>query len=146
MWLPGPALALGGLGLNYLAVTVSASESKASAVGVTAIDRNDRRLGAAAGAGGTSGDSFAARTLDAPAGEGDRAQGGGAMAHSPSDVIAASPSRKAYATLLYSDFVEGTRALGQSLRESGTSADTVVLVTPDVRQQTREKLAQDGWM
>lgn len=59
---------------------------------------------------------------------------------------AVSPMRRAYATLLYSDFIEGTRALGQSLRDSGTTADTVVLVTPDVRQDTRERLAQDGWM
>eukprot|EP00903_Cladosiphon_okamuranus_P008344 g8027.t1 len=54
--------------------------------------------------------------------------------------------RRAYATLLYSDFIEGTRALGQSLRDSGTTADTVVLVTPDVRQETRERLTQDGWI
>lgn len=54
--------------------------------------------------------------------------------------------RTAYATLLYSDFIHGTRALGQSLRESGTEADTVVLVTPDVSAETRERLAQDGWM
>lgn len=58
----------------------------------------------------------------------------------------ASRKKRAYATLLYSDFIHGTRALGQSLRESGTVADTVVLVTPDVRKETRDKLADDGWM
>lgn len=63
-----------------------------------------------------------------------------------SGVAVGLPMRRAYATLLYSDFIEGTRALGQSLRDSGTTADTVVLVTPDVRQETRERLAQDGWM
>lgn len=57
-----------------------------------------------------------------------------------------SPSRRAFVTLLYSDFIHGTRALGQSLRETGTTADTVVLVTPDVRRDTRERLAKDGWM
>ncbi|CAN0407179.1 unnamed protein product [Ectocarpus sp. 13 AM-2016] len=65
---------------------------------------------------------------------------------SSASAAAAQPSRRAYATLLYSDFIEGTRALGQSLRESGTSADTVVLVTPDVQQETKQKLAEDGWM
>lgn len=59
---------------------------------------------------------------------------------------ASTTSRRAYVTLLYSDFIHGTRALGQSLRESGTSADTVVLVTPDVRPETRATLAEDGWM
>ncbi|CAM9834926.1 unnamed protein product, partial [Chrysoparadoxa australica] len=53
--------------------------------------------------------------------------------------------RRAYVTLLYSDFVDGTRALGQSLRLSGTEADTIVLVTPDVKQSTRAKLDADGW-
>lgn len=57
----------------------------------------------------------------------------------------ASP-RRAYVTLLYSDFIHGTRALGQSLRDSGTRADTVVLVTPDVKSETRETLKNDGWM
>lgn len=55
-------------------------------------------------------------------------------------------SRRAYVTLLYSDFIHGTRALGQSLRDSGTSADTVVLVTPDVKSETRDTLQNDGWM
>lgn len=57
-----------------------------------------------------------------------------------------SPSRRAFVTLLYSDFIHGTRALGQSLRETRTTADTVVLVTPDVQQDTREILKKDGWM
>lgn len=55
-------------------------------------------------------------------------------------------SRLAYVTLLYSDFLHGTRALGQSLRETGTEADIVVLVTPDVTSRTRSTLAKDGWM
>lgn len=54
--------------------------------------------------------------------------------------------RRAYVTLLYSEFIHGTRALGQSLRDSGTSADTVVLVTPDVAQEARDTLSKDGWM
>ena len=63
-----------------------------------------------------------------------------------SDQESPPPFRRAFVTLLYSDFIHGTRALGQSLRETGTTADTVVLVTPDVRRDTRERLAQDGWM
>lgn len=54
--------------------------------------------------------------------------------------------RRAYVTLLYSQFIHGTRALGQSLRDSGTSADTVVLVTPDVSLEARDTLSKDGWM
>lgn len=55
-------------------------------------------------------------------------------------------SRVAFVTLLYSDFLHGTRALGQSLRDTGTMADKVVLVTPDVTAQARETLSRDGWM
>lgn len=51
----------------------------------------------------------------------------------------------AYVTLLYSNFVSGTRALGQSLRDTGTKADTVVLVTPDVSDGTKTLLKKDGW-
>lgn len=54
--------------------------------------------------------------------------------------------KRAYVTLLYSDFLHGTRALGQSLRETGTKADTVVLVTPDVNTRARDILSRDGWM
>lgn len=76
-------------------------------------------------------------------GRGKNAVGNGAGLH----VSAASEvKRRAYVTLLYSQFIHGTRALGQSLRDSGTSADTVVLVTPDVNQEGRDMLSQDGWM
>lgn len=59
---------------------------------------------------------------------------------------ALSGKRRAYVTLLYSDFIHGTRALGQSLRDSRTSADIVVLVTPDVTPEARNTLSRDGWM
>jgi hypothetical protein len=58
---------------------------------------------------------------------------------------AAKPLKRAYVTLLYSNFVAGTRALGRSLLDSGTDADLVVLVTPDVVQSTRAILEKDGW-
>jgi hypothetical protein len=58
---------------------------------------------------------------------------------------ATKPLKRAYVTLLYSNFVAGTRALGRSLLDSGTDADLVVLVTPDVVQSTRTILEKDGW-
>jgi hypothetical protein len=58
---------------------------------------------------------------------------------------AVKPLKRAYVTLLYSNFVAGTRALGRSLLDSGTDADLVVLVTPDVVQSTRTILEKDGW-
>lgn len=153
----GPAAAFGALALDALAAISSAVGSptvRASSVDVKAAEdyRHHHQLpaDAAAAASGITADRrhFAARALDA-AKQGN--EGGASTKHqhdkaSPASMAAAQPARRAYATLLYSDFIEGTRALGQSLRESGTSADTVVLVTPDVRQETREKLAEDGWM
>ncbi|CAM9461097.1 unnamed protein product [Ectocarpus sp. 6 AP-2014] len=154
----GPAAACGALALDVLTTVSSAVGSPI--VGASTVDvkgaeeyRHHHQLpadAAAAAASGTTADRrhFAARALDAAKQGGD---GGASTQHqhgkaSPASVAAAQPSRRAYATLLYSDFIEGTRALGQSLRESGTSADTVVLVTPDVRQETRQKLAEDGWI
>ena len=55
--------------------------------------------------------------------------------------------RRAYVTLLYkTDLVDGARTLGQSLRETGTDADMVVLVQPKFPPETRNKLAEEGWM
>ncbi|CAM9705404.1 unnamed protein product [Ectocarpus sp. 8 AP-2014] len=155
----GPAAAFGALALDVLTTISSAVGSPivgASSVDVKAAEEyrhHHHQLpadAAAAAASGTTADRrhFAARALDAAKQGSD---GGASTQHqrgkaSPASVAAAQPSRRAYATLLYSDFIEGTRALGQSLRESGTSADTVVLVTPDVRQETRQKLAEDGWI
>lgn len=65
---------------------------------------------------------------------------------SRNDLRSLAAPRRAYVTLLYNDFLAGTRALGQSLRDSGTTADTMVLVTPDVPEGAREVLASDGWM
>ncbi|CAM9880469.1 unnamed protein product [Ectocarpus sp. 4 AP-2014] len=159
MWVIGPAAAFGALALDVLATVSSAVGSPtvgASSVDVEAAEEyrhHHHQLpadAAAPAASGTTADRrhFAARALDAAKQGSD---GGASTQHqhgraSPASAAAAQPSRRAYATLLYSDFIEGTRALGQSLRESGTSADTVVLVTPDVQQETREKLAEDGWI
>ncbi|CAM9974776.1 unnamed protein product, partial [Ectocarpus fasciculatus] len=155
----GPAAAFGALALDVLATFSSAVGSPtvgASSVDVKAAEdyRHHHQLpgdsAPAAAASRTTADRrhFAARALDA-AKQGSEGGASGQHHHgkaSPASAAAAQPSRRAYATLLYSDFIEGTRALGQSLRESGTSADTVVLVTPDVRRETREKLADDGWI
>lgn len=79
--------------------------------------------------------------------DGARDGGGGGEAHGHREMTAERMApRRAYVTLLYSDFLHGTRALGQSLRDTGTSADTVVLVTPDVTEQARDTLSKDGWM
>jgi len=52
--------------------------------------------------------------------------------------------RRAYVTLLYKDFLAAVRTLGQSLRNTGTTADMVVLVTPEVSESSRKTLQQDG--
>ncbi|CAM9587286.1 unnamed protein product, partial [Phaeothamnion confervicola] len=53
-------------------------------------------------------------------------------------------SNYAFVTLLYSNFVHGTRALARSLHDSKTIADVIVLVTPDVSDSTRRTLACEG--
>ena len=140
----GPALAVGAFLLDSVALLCPAA---ASAVNSAKGDEDNRRLG---------GNKDASRPPGLNVSASKQADGGSATAQrqhgalSPAGPAAAGPAgppaRRAYATLLYSDFIEGTRALGQSLRESGTTADTVVLVTPDVREETRETLARDGWM
>ena len=56
-------------------------------------------------------------------------------------------SKDAYVTLLYGDgkFVLGARVLGQSLRETGTTKDMIVLCTTDVQESSKEVLRADGW-
>lgn len=145
MRLMGPALVVGAFSLDVLAVLSPATASVAGAVGHD--DRQQRLPGT------VPSDPAAVRALGAVSAA-NQAGGGVATTQKQQDILsparvsvpAGFPMRRAYATLLYSDFIEGTRALGQSLRDSGTTADTVVLVTPDVRQETRERLAQDGWM
>ena len=56
------------------------------------------------------------------------------------------PGKNAYVTLLYNDFVEGVRVLGQSLRETKTQMDMVVLATESVGENTRNVLRRDGWI
>lgn len=166
MWLSGPSFIFGALALDVLAplsLAVASTTTRASVVGVTEIQQHDRGQSQSPKSPrvkATAGDSshFAATNagaLDAAAAAAAVKQdnGGSATTHRQLEISspAASgadgpPQRRAYATLLYSDFVEGTRALGQSLRESGTTADIVVLVTPDVKQETRERLTRDGWM
>eukprot|EP00271_Cylindrocystis_brebissonii_P019979 TRINITY_DN639_c0_g3_i1.p1 TRINITY_DN639_c0_g3~~TRINITY_DN639_c0_g3_i1.p1 ORF type:complete len:572 (-),score=88.70 TRINITY_DN639_c0_g3_i1:620-2335(-) len=56
-------------------------------------------------------------------------------------------SNHAFVTLLYGDsFLLGVRVLGQSLRDTGTLKDMVVLVSPDVSQQSIAVLQADGWL
>ena len=63
--------------------------------------------------------------------------------------------REAYVTFLYKTvrdesyregFEIGVRVLGQSLRESGTTKEYVVLCAPDVPKATKNVLATDGWI
>jgi len=54
--------------------------------------------------------------------------------------------KEAYVTLLYGeDFFLGVRVLGQSLRETGTTRDQIVLLTEDVSREAEQILKQDGW-
>lgn len=161
MRLAGPALVVGTLLLHALAVLSPATASEAEAVELDDRQQQQEQEQRQERLPGTRhSDSVATTRALGAASETHQAGGGGATvqqqqqqqqeAYFPARVGGAAsagvPMRRAYATLLYSDFIEGTRALGQSLRDSGTTADTVVLVTPDVRQETRERLAQDGWM
>ncbi len=55
--------------------------------------------------------------------------------------------KKAYATTLCNGeaYLPGVEALGGSLRASGTSAPLVLMVTPEIRPVTRDRLATQGW-
>lgn len=55
-------------------------------------------------------------------------------------------SKDAYVTLLYRGFLLGARVLGQSLRETGTKMDMVVLCAETVPKATKDILAADGWI
>ncbi|GBG68529.1 hypothetical protein CBR_g3073 [Chara braunii] len=58
-----------------------------------------------------------------------------------------SQSKRAYVTLLYGDeFLLGVRVLGQSLRETGTTKDMVVLVSSGVSEPGISVLEADGWI
>jgi len=65
----------------------------------------------------------------------------------PQDFSSYPKADRAYVALLYTDgaFVLGARVLGQSLRDNGTDADLVVLVSPAVSQASRAVLAAEGW-
>lgn len=58
----------------------------------------------------------------------------------------ASPTENAYATLLYGNFLLGTQVLGQSLKESGTANDMIVLCTKDVPESSKVILKNEGWI
>ncbi|PRW56905.1 phosphoglucomutase PGM3 isoform B [Chlorella sorokiniana] len=74
----------------------------------------------------------------APQGDGDAA--------ATTSAAAAAAARQAYATLLYGDdFLLGVRVLGQSLRETDTDRNLVVLVTEDVSDSSVMTLMLDGW-
>lgn len=55
--------------------------------------------------------------------------------------------KNAYVTALCNGdgYVPGVEALGRSLAASGTKADRVLMVSPDVSEPTRAKLAAEGW-
>ena len=56
-------------------------------------------------------------------------------------------SKEAYFTLLYGDvYMLGVRVLGQSLRNTKTNRDYVVLCTEDVSEDTKDVLRSDGWI
>jgi len=56
-------------------------------------------------------------------------------------------TKEAYATLLYTeDFLLGVRVLGESIRESGTSADMVALATRGISEASCDTLRADGWI
>ena len=55
-------------------------------------------------------------------------------------------SKEAYVTLLYGGFLLGARVLGQSIRDTGTQKDLVVLCTEGVSKKSREILKSDGWI
>lgn len=54
--------------------------------------------------------------------------------------------RDAYVTLLYGGFLLGARVLGQSLRETETKKDRIVLCTETVSEATQKVLKDDGWI
>eukprot|EP00897_Mesotaenium_endlicherianum_P003673 jgi/Mesen1/3333/ME000191S02472 len=56
-------------------------------------------------------------------------------------------SKEAYVTLLYGDeFLLGVRVLGQSIRETGSTKDMVVLVSSGVTDKGVALLKADGWI
>ena len=54
--------------------------------------------------------------------------------------------KEAYVTLLYGNFMLGTRVLGQTLRETNTSKDMVVLCMRTVSAEAVSVLQADGWI
>lgn len=54
---------------------------------------------------------------------------------------------RAYVTMIAAgdEYVPGVEVLGQSLRESGSSQDLVLMATPDVPGDARKRLASRGW-
>lgn len=55
-------------------------------------------------------------------------------------------SKFAYVTFLYGeDFVLGVRVLGQSIRETGTKHDLVLVVTGKIQSSSLKTLQDDGW-
>ncbi len=61
-------------------------------------------------------------------------------------LLASNTTEEAYVTVLHDgDSTLGVHVLGQSLRETKTTRDLIVLVTEDVSQSDRRSLALDGW-
>jgi alpha-N-acetylglucosamine transferase len=55
--------------------------------------------------------------------------------------------KKAYVTTLCNgeDYLPGVEALGSSLKASRTREPMVVMVTPEIRRSTRDRLIEQGW-
>lgn len=56
--------------------------------------------------------------------------------------------KKAYATILCNgeSYLPGVEALGSSLASSGTTEPRVLMVTPEVRTATRDRMTAQGWI
>ena len=69
------------------------------------------------------------------------------QSHSSKNLSSVNPlSKDAYVTLLYDGFLLGVRVLGQSLRDTGTNKDLVVVCTETVSENDRAILRSDGWI
>jgi glycogenin len=57
-------------------------------------------------------------------------------------------TKNAYATTLCNGeaYLPGVEALGGSLKASGTTAPMVLMVTPEIRPVTRQRLTEQGWL
>ena len=59
--------------------------------------------------------------------------------------LAQGNTKDAYVTLQFGNFLLGARVLGQSIRETGTTKDLVVLCSETVSENAKRILEADGW-